>query len=94
MLEDRARELVSSIEELNGVEAKGVREHYGELLSANPSTQALAVASKLDIILTGSGPATGDQLQVEAKKYGWPMSQNQVQDGIEFLFDKGFADPA
>jgi hypothetical protein len=92
-LDSRARELLASIEELQGNEARRVREHYRALLSGSPSTQALAVASKLDIILAGT-ESTSTQLQEEAKKYGWPMSQSQVQDGIEFLLDKGFADPA
>lgn len=90
VLDDRGRELLASIEELHLEEAARVRKQYRELLSDSPSTQALAVASKLDIIL-GESKSTSTELRAEAKRHGWSLSDHEVEEGIDFLVEKGFA---
>ena len=90
MLDDRGRELLAGIEGRHPNDARQVRRHYRQLLSDSPSTQALAVASKLDIIL-GESESTSTELQEEAERHGWSLSAGEAKEGIDFLVDKGFA---
>lgn len=91
-LKEKGRELLAIAEEREGKGVKRVREHLAELLSEGPSTQALAVASKLHILLPESGSVSGKELRDKAAELGWDLRTANVPEGIGFLVNKGFAD--
>ena len=91
-LGERGREVLAFAEEREGERARRVREELAGLLSEKPSTQALAVASKLHIILPKSDSVSDEELRRKAANLGWDLRTANVQEGIAFLVSKAFAD--
>jgi uncharacterized protein YwgA len=92
-IEEDGGELVEMIEEVDPADAKRVREHLADLLSDNPSMHALAIASKLHILLPDGVSVSNEKLRANAENLGWNLTPAQVREGIDFLVGKGFAEP-
>lgn len=91
-LTEAGKELTRVLEESDPSEVRSVREEFAELLCNNPSTQTLAVASKLHILMPPSGTVTSGQLRENARERGWGLRGDEVEAGIDFLVTKGFAE--
>jgi len=92
-LTDAGREVLARLRAATPTRYRAVGKELQALLSEHPSTQALAVASKLHVIVSESDrevPITS--LSKRARKFGWAIREQAVQDGAEFLVDKGFAE--
>jgi len=85
------REVVASIEtEESGLYEQAVSTR-GELLAEGPSTRALAVASKLHVVVERhQRPVHVADLTKRAQSLGWAISKADVSGGVDFLVKQGF----
>ena len=64
-----------------------------KLLQGDPSTRALAVASKLHVLLPPGGRATVDSLRKKARSFGWSIDPPDLKEGADFLISRDFVKP-
>jgi uncharacterized protein YwgA len=91
-LKSEGHEVLDQLRKAHPDEYKTAAGIVDEVMAGEPSTQALAVASKLHVVVSQSErevPITS--LSSRASKFGWAIRPQAVQDGVEFLVEKGFA---
>jgi uncharacterized protein YwgA len=85
-LTDEGGEAVDALKEEQPDECEAALEALDHLLVDNPSTRALAVASKLHVIVQrSSDPVPIATLQRKAQSLGWRIGGIHLKDGVRFL---------
>lgn len=88
---DPGRELLEVIRKEHREDYQRASAELARLLEGNPSTRALAVASKLHMVVgKSSGPVRVTDLERRAAKFGWRVSPADVSAGVRFLIDRHF----
>jgi hypothetical protein len=88
-LTEQGAEAIRALKKERPGECHAALEALGQLLADDPSTRALAVASKLYVIVRRSPrPVPVEALQRRAKGLGWRIGDSDVADGVTFLVEQ------
>jgi hypothetical protein len=89
-LTPEGRDYLNVVRDEHPDEARSVQRFCRSLLEPSPSTKALAVASKLHIIVgQSSKPVRETDLTTRARNFGWQIEEGDVAEAKRFLRQHG-----